>query len=180
MSSSLVDQWNNEPADEFQASDPSLYTEVYTPAVIGGEDEENDAEINTDEQDRAPVFELAKLDYPYRREFGAFKRVAVCSNTLVAATENSYIIRLDLGGSQSWREVEISRRPEDSIYDIFLDPTGHHLLISFGHGETYYLHSSAVKPKPLSKLKGFMVRDPKHCKHCKRKQKCVMCSKLCE
>ena len=44
MSSSLVDQWNNEPADEFQASDPSLYTEVYTPAVIGGEDE-NDVSL---------------------------------------------------------------------------------------------------------------------------------------
>ena len=119
-----------------------------------------------------------------RREFGAFKRVAVSSaaaasrcdtaflfpwdaeplcrpqvaaNTLIVATENSYIIRLDLGGQQAWKEVEISRRPEDSVYDVFLDPTGAHILISFGHGETHYLHSSATKARPLSKLKGLMV-----------------------
>lgn len=141
---SLVDDWNKQPSE--------VYSRVE-------DDEEGDqaAELATDEQTQAPVFELGKLDYPYRREFGAFKRVAVSSNTLVIATENSYIIRLDLGGHQSWREVEISRRPEDSIYDIFLDPSGSHLLISFSHGETYYLHSSVAKPKPLSKLKGMIV-----------------------
>ena len=81
----------------------------------------------------------------------------MAANTLIVATENSYIIRLDLGGQQAWKEVEISRRPEDSVYDVFLDPTGCHILISFGHGETHYLHSSATKAKPLSKLKGLMV-----------------------
>eukprot|EP00656_Telonema_subtile_P011843 TRINITY_DN15907_c0_g4_i2.p1 TRINITY_DN15907_c0_g4~~TRINITY_DN15907_c0_g4_i2.p1 ORF type:complete len:1063 (-),score=256.58 TRINITY_DN15907_c0_g4_i2:63-3251(-) len=141
---SLVDDWNKQPA------------EVYS-RVEDAEEDDQAADLATDEQAQAPVFELGKLDYPYRRELGAFKRVAVSSNTLVIATENSYIIRLDLGGHQSWREVEISRRPEDSIYDIFLDPSGSHLLISFSHGETYYLHSSASKPRPLSKLKGFMV-----------------------
>jgi len=38
--------------------------------------------------------------------------VAVVVITLMVATENSYIIRLDLGGQQAWKEVEISRRPE--------------------------------------------------------------------
>lgn len=53
--------------------------------------------------------------------------------------------------------MEISKRPEDTIHKIFLDPTGNHLLACLHGGETYYLHSSSVRPKRLAKWSGVVV-----------------------
>lgn len=54
-------------------------------------------------------------------------------------------------------EIEISKRQEDTIHKIFLDPTGNHLLACLHGGETYYLHSSAARPKRLLKWSGVVV-----------------------
>ena len=54
-------------------------------------------------------------------------------------------------------EVEISKRQEDTIHKIFLDPTGNHLLACLHGGETYYLHSTSTKPKRLLKWSGVVV-----------------------
>lgn len=48
-------------------------------------------------------------------------------------------------------EIEISRRVEDGINRIFLDPTGNHLLVGMENGDNYYLHSRSVRPKKLPK-----------------------------
>ena len=54
-------------------------------------------------------------------------------------------------------EVEISKRQEDTIHKIFLDPTGNHLLACLHGGETYYLHSTSTRPKRLLKWSGVVV-----------------------
>lgn len=54
-------------------------------------------------------------------------------------------------------EIEISKRQEDTIHKIFLDPTGNHLLACLHGGETYYLHSSTARPKRLLKWSGVVV-----------------------
>lgn len=59
--------------------------------------------------------------------------------------------------SRHGTEVEIPKRPEDTIHKIFLDPTGHHLLACLHGGETYYLHSSSLRPKRLTKWSGVTV-----------------------
>ena len=41
---------------------------------------------------------------------------------------------------------------DDRIHNIFMDPTGVHLIISFQSGENYYWVQGALKPKQLKKL----------------------------
>lgn len=48
-------------------------------------------------------------------------------------------------------EIEISRRTEDKINKLFLDPTGNHLVVGMDNGDNFYLHSSFIKPKKLPK-----------------------------
>lgn len=56
-------------------------------------------------------------------------------------------------------EIEISKRQEDTIHRIFLDPTGNHLLACLHGGETFYLHSSTLRPKRLVKWSGVVVES---------------------
>lgn len=51
-------------------------------------------------------------------------------------------------------EIEISRRADDKIHKLFLDPTGNHLVVAMDNGDNYYLHSRSTRPK---KLKAWQV-----------------------
>ena len=50
-------------------------------------------------------------------------------------------------------EIEVSKRPEDSVYKIFQDPTARHAIICLRSFESLYLARSSKKPKPIPKLK---------------------------
>lgn len=69
-------------------------------------------------------------------------------------------------------EIEISKRQEDTIHKLFLDPTGNHLLACLHGGETYYLHSGATRPKRLLKWSGVVVEavafDAQRCTEVRR------------
>lgn len=56
-------------------------------------------------------------------------------------------------------DVEISRKPDDAIHRIFLDPTGSHLIVAMEREESYYLHASWKKPKLLAKMKGIVIES---------------------
>ena len=50
-------------------------------------------------------------------------------------------------------EVELPRGVEDRVYNMFLDPTGRHLVISMMSMENYYLSRNSRKAKSLGKFK---------------------------
>ena len=45
------------------------------------------------------------------------------------------------------------------MHNMFLDPTGKHLLISLQNGDILYLHHKWKKPRMLTKAKGFLVES---------------------
>ena len=54
-------------------------------------------------------------------------------------------------------EVELSKASDAQFGGIFLDPSGHHVLVNLrvsGISELHYLHSKWKKPRLLSKVKG--------------------------
>ena len=42
------------------------------------------------------------------------------------------------------------------IHNVFIDSTGHHVIIGLKNGEGYYLHSRSTKLRKLSKLHGLI------------------------
>eukprot|EP01113_Clastostelium_recurvatum_P023090 TRINITY_DN2761_c0_g1_i3.p1 TRINITY_DN2761_c0_g1~~TRINITY_DN2761_c0_g1_i3.p1 ORF type:complete len:987 (-),score=308.24 TRINITY_DN2761_c0_g1_i3:8-2968(-) len=103
--------------------------------------------------DEEPMITLEKVEY----KPNGLQYMAVCNEMLVMALNNNHIIRLNLESPQDLEDIEISRRSEDKIHKIFLDPTGSHLLISMANEDNYYIHSSWKKPKLIPKLKGHVI-----------------------
>lgn len=56
-------------------------------------------------------------------------------------------------------EIDISRRAEDSIHSLFMDPTGNHLFVCLQNGDNFYLHSRSPRPKKLSRWQGTVVES---------------------
>eukprot|EP01132_Coremiostelium_polycephalum_P007999 gene7999-9842_t len=90
-----------------------------------------------------PMFNLERVDY---RPNG-IQAMLVSNEKLIIATVHSHIIRLDFKSPNDLEEIDFTRKPDERIYKIFLDPTGNHLIISMENEEVYYLHSSWKKPK---------------------------------
>lgn len=85
-----------------------------------------------------------------------FKRMAAAANTIaLGCQDRCSILRFNLD-AESPEDIEVlpSRKQEDSVQHLFLDPTGHHLIICLQNGDNYYLHSRSTRPKKLSRLQG--------------------------
>ncbi|EFA77130.1 7-fold repeat in clathrin and VPS proteins repeat-containing protein [Heterostelium album PN500] len=105
--------------------------------------------------DDVPMFTLEQVDYKPK----GIQQMLVCSNRIIIATQYSRIIRLDLNNPSDLEEIEFTRRPEERIYKIFLDPTGHHLIISMETEEVYYIHSTWKKPKLQAKWRVNLIES---------------------
>lgn len=49
--------------------------------------------------------------------------------------------------------VEFSKNKDDEIYQLFLDPSANHLIVSMTSGESLYLGRNNKKPRLLAKIK---------------------------
>ncbi|KAK3863078.1 hypothetical protein Pcinc_031108 [Petrolisthes cinctipes] len=95
--------------------------------------------------------------------------LVVSNNHLVYAMANKKLVRINLrtpGGTGILedQEVDVSKfAVQAKIHGLFLDPTGHHLLISIVSRDgttpvdTLYLPFRSSKPKSTTKLKGHLV-----------------------
>lgn len=84
-------------------------------------------------------------------------KVAVNNGVIVVATSLSTIVRWRLNSNpKDTDEIELSAKAEDTIDQLFLDPSGNHAIIAMRNGDAYYLNSKAVKAKRLSKIQGMI------------------------
>lgn len=135
-----------------------------------GESHPNDMKFGMEEEDEiAPMFALQRLDWSVERcappppppSKGGLKRLpkeiskAVFVNRLfVFGTTDGSILRWKMDGGGDCEEIELSKKPDDNIKHLFVDPTGNHVIASLKNGDSYYLHSRSTKPKKMSKLQG--------------------------
>ena len=62
---------------------------------------------------------------------------------------------LELSHAEQITRIQIPRKPSDvTIYKLFLDPSGRHLIITSTLGENWYLYRTWKKPR---QLKGFKM-----------------------
>src|ERR1700753_4139477 len=100
----------------------------------------------------APIFELGRVEFPEGIP-SPIVSTAICSNILAIAFANNQFYMLDLQKPEYIMKFEVPRKPvEATMRKIFLDPSGRHLLLNFAQGETWYIHRSWKKAKPLKRF----------------------------
>eukprot|EP00158_Paraphelidium_tribonemae_P004321 Partr_v1_DN26687_c3_g1_i2_m69496 putative Vacuolar Protein len=100
------------------------------------------------------IFSISKVQFEFK---GSLVAMAVCNNILLMAMSHLRLLRIDLLRPQVIEDIEISKKSEDIVEDLFLDPTGHHSLVTMKNGEVYYHYYTWKKAKPLSKLRNIYI-----------------------
>ncbi|KAI8064792.1 vacuolar protein sorting protein 18 [Gilbertella persicaria] len=76
------------------------------------------------------------------------------NNILAAVLDNFRILRIDLDHPLDVDVVDISRKNTSSqVSQLFLDPTGRHIIVTTDNGDNYYLFHTWRRTKELTKLK---------------------------
>lgn len=99
----------------------------------------------------APLFALEKVQYTLPAPLIA---IAVASDTLVMALSSNTIIIIELSREEQVVQIPIPRKTaEMTIYKLFLDPSGRHLITTSLQGENWYLYKGWKKPRLLKSFK---------------------------
>jgi hypothetical protein len=114
-----------------------------------------------DNMEHQHLFSLRRVDWD-RKAFKNSKvkarvvqNVVVNSTTMFVGTSGGILQRCKLNDpSKEPEEIEISSRSEDVFENIFVDNSGHHVIIALKSGDNYYLHSKSTKAKKISKVMG--------------------------
>jgi len=107
--------------------------------------------------EEAPIFALDKVQYQFPGEVSALQ---VNNNILAVVINKCRVLRIDLGETYQVEDIEIlPKKSTDTIKNIFLDPTGKHLIIVTYGEETYYLYEKWKKPKLMTKFSGINIQS---------------------
>ncbi|KIK30365.1 hypothetical protein PISMIDRAFT_88003 [Pisolithus microcarpus 441] len=80
--------------------------------------------------------------------------LAVSSDKMAMGLASNTIVLIELAHPEQVLQIPISRKPtEMSLYKMFLDPSGRHLVITSHQGENWYLFRGWKKPKQLKSFK---------------------------
>ena len=98
-----------------------------------------------------PLFSLERVQYTLPAPLVA---LVVSSNTLIMGLSDNRLVMLELTREQYLSIIQIPRKPNEmTIYKLFFDPSGRHLLVTSTQGETWYIYIPSKKPKHLKSWK---------------------------
>lgn len=98
-----------------------------------------------------PLFDLGRVQYNLPAPLIA---LVVSSNTLIMGLADNRLVLLELAHAEQLSIIQIQRKPSDmTIYKMFFDPSGRHLLVTSTQGETWYIYIPTKKPKQLKSFK---------------------------
>ncbi|XP_027053569.1 vacuolar protein sorting-associated protein 18 homolog [Pocillopora damicornis] len=141
---SILDQYMQASAGE--NLNPFLGPDVTEPISTGY--------VEVKSEDDVPIFRRQKINF---RPPSNIVDVVVCNNMVAIALSNNVLMRLDLTNPSEIDSVDITKRMDDSVHRIFMDPTARHLIVCMKSQESFYLARNSKKPKPLAKMKGHLI-----------------------
>ncbi|XP_068725314.1 vacuolar protein sorting-associated protein 18 homolog isoform X1 [Montipora capricornis] len=141
---SILDQYHQDSAGG--NFNPFLGPDVTEPISTGY--------VEVKSEDEVPIFRRQKINF---RPPSNIVDVAVSSNMVAIALSNNELMRLDLSNPSEIDRIDITKRVDDSIHAIFMDPTARHLIVCMKSQESFYLARDSKKPKPLAKMKGHLI-----------------------
>eukprot|EP00794_Sanderia_malayensis_P016888 gene16888-18594_t len=101
-----------------------------------------------------PMFKRERKNY---RPVASIVDFAISNNFAAIALENNQINRLDFYNPSEIDSVDITKRTDDQIHKIFLDPSGRHMIVCMKSLESFYLGRNNKKPKVLQKFKTHQI-----------------------
>ncbi|KAG5652301.1 hypothetical protein H0H81_005523 [Sphagnurus paluster] len=101
---------------------------------------------------QTPIFDLGRVQYVFPAPLVSF---VVCSDMLAMGLSSNTIVLIELSHSDQVIKIKLPRKPtEMSIYKLFMDPSGRHIIITSIQGENWYLYRTWKEPR---RLKGFKM-----------------------
>lgn len=98
-----------------------------------------------------PLFDLSRVQFEPPAPIAA---LVVSADVLVMGLSNNLILLIELSHAEQVVRVPIQRKTSEfTIYKIFLDPSGRHLLVTSTQGENWYLYRGWKKPRQLKTFK---------------------------
>ncbi|OCH96211.1 hypothetical protein OBBRIDRAFT_744298 [Obba rivulosa] len=135
------------PQVQYEGFEPSPYEQDVGLAEGFGVRDEIDAETSA-----TPLFELGRVQYTLPAPLTS---LVVCSDILSMGLSNNVIVQIELSRSEQVVKISIPRKPSEfTIYKLFQDPSGRHLIITSLQGENWYLYRGWKKAR---QLKGFKM-----------------------
>ncbi|PVF97591.1 hypothetical protein CPB86DRAFT_815453 [Serendipita vermifera] len=132
----------------FEPDDPTLGVQQEADAVLTSLDTGYFPANAGRTVDRDPLFILGRVQVDIPASLVAF---AVASDMLYMACSNDMLIQINLKNPEKMVRIPVKA----SIYKIFLDPSGRHLIIATTQGDNLYLYSKwrELVPKPIKSFK---------------------------
>ncbi|RDX50413.1 hypothetical protein OH76DRAFT_1402447 [Lentinus brumalis] len=136
-----------------QGSLPPLQYEGFEPSPYDQDDAR--ADVYQDQIDvappAAPIFQLGEVQCPLSAPLVS---LVVSSDSLYMGLANNLIIQIELSRAEQFIRIQVPRKPtEFTIYKLFLDPSGRHLLVTSMQGENWYFYRGWKKPRQLKSFK---------------------------
>lgn len=73
---------------------------------------------------------------------------------LAMGLNNNMIVLIELSHAEQVIKMPIPRKPQEmTLYKLFMDPSGRHIIITSVQGENWYLYRAWKKPRQLKSLK---------------------------
>ncbi|KAF9015512.1 Pep3/Vps18/deep orange family-domain-containing protein [Cyathus striatus] len=125
------------PQISYEGFEPSPYGLADARAESQDEYMDTASEAGVD----APIFDLARVQYAFP---ASLTSMAVSSDTLAMGFSSNILVLIELSHADNVIKIPVGKPNEMSIYKIFMDPSGRHIIITSTQGENWYLYRTMV------------------------------------
>ncbi|KAI0094977.1 Pep3/Vps18/deep orange family-domain-containing protein [Irpex rosettiformis] len=99
----------------------------------------------------APIFELGQVQYTLP---ATLISLVVSSDVMVMGLSNNALVLIEMSRDDQVFQIQIPKKTTDfTIYKLFLDPSGRHIIVTSTQGENWYLYRGWKKPRLLKSFK---------------------------
>lgn len=167
MSADLFADWNN---DDGNGSKPTfgggggVYDSPYANFDASGEPagsedfefEGSEGVLSRKKVEERPMFELREHGLKVSRRKGfTLSCMSVGRGVMALGSLEGMLLRCEVDATDSAGTVEeIMIEPRVAMSNVYVDPSGAHILISMENGSNFYLHASNNRPKKIMKAQG--------------------------